>query len=120
MTKHDLKGLMPESWACIDCGINTAPGCLNREQLEHAFARDWNDQGVDQTINEFSEVYTVKPTVWEAAGVEPMGGCLCIGCLEERIGRTLTQKDFVRKHPLNTVPGTERLLARRGGVRLRQ
>ena len=46
--------------------------------------------------------------IWEAAGMEPMAGCLCIGCLEKRIGRQLTPKDFMRKHP-------SRLLARREG-----
>jgi hypothetical protein len=28
MEKPDLRGKVPESWACIDCGINTAPGPL--------------------------------------------------------------------------------------------
>ena len=37
MEKPDLRGKVPESWACIDCGINTAPGLMNREQLEQAF-----------------------------------------------------------------------------------
>jgi len=49
---------------------------------------------------------------WEAANMELMGGCLCIGCLEKRFGRTLTSKDFMRNHPLNSLPGTKRLLAR--------
>jgi hypothetical protein len=109
----DQRGKMPESWACIDCGIDTAPGLMNREQLEQALALDWNDQVVNQTVDERAEVYTVEPKVWEAAGMELMGGCLCIGCLEKRIGRTLTAKDFVRGHPFNSLPGTKRLLARR-------
>ena len=57
-------------------------------------AADWSDKGVTQTINSWSEVYTVKPAVWKAAGMEPMDGCLCIGCLEQRLGRTLTARDF--------------------------
>ena len=85
----------------------------NREKLEQALALDWNDQVVNQTVDERAEVYTVEPKVWEAAGMELMGGCLCIGCLEKRIGRTLTAKDFVRGHPFNSLPGTKRLLARR-------
>jgi hypothetical protein len=113
--KPDLRGKLPESWACIDCGINTAPGLLNREQMEHAMATDWNNQGVDQTIDERSEVYTVKSAVWKAAGIGPMAGCLCIGCLEQRLGRSLTPRDFLRNHPFNQIPGTERLLARRQG-----
>jgi hypothetical protein len=109
----DLRGRIPESWACIDCGINTAPGCMNRAQLERAFAADWNNQGVKQRIHERSEVYTVKPAIWEAAGIEGMGGCLCIGCLEKRLGRTLIPRDFLRNDPFNSMPGTDRLLSRR-------
>ena len=115
MEQPDLKGLAPESWCCIDCGINTAPGLKNREQLEQALALDWSDQGVEQTVNEFSEVYTVRAKVWKAAGMEPMAGCLCIGCLERRLGRMLTRKDFMRNHPFASLLGTKRLLARRDG-----
>src|SRR5215831_16015926 len=41
-----------------------------------------------------------------------MGGCVCIGCLEKRLGRKLTPKDFPRRHPFNSLPGTERLIER--------
>jgi hypothetical protein len=34
----DLKGLVPESWCCVDCGVNTAPGLLNRTEMEKAIA----------------------------------------------------------------------------------
>ena len=74
-----------------------------------------NNEGVKQTFDEFTEVYTIKAKVWKAAGMEPMGGCLCIGCLEKRFGRTLTAKDFMRRHPFSSLPGTARLLARRDG-----
>ena len=45
-----------------------------------------------------------------------MAGCLCIGCLEKRIGRRLKPKDFLRGDPFNDdlLPGTPRLLKRRG------
>jgi hypothetical protein len=112
----DMRGLIPESWACIDCGINTAPGLVNRRQAEQAFAADWENRGVDQTVDEWSEVYCVKPAIWKVAGMEGYGGCLCIGCLEIRIVRPLVPKDFKRNHPLNWLPGTKRLLARRDGV----
>jgi len=115
MMKRIPKGRLPESWACIDCGINTAPGFLNRAEMEQALAADWNKQGVAQTVDDWSEVYTVKPWVWKAAGMDEFGGCLCIGCLEKRLGRPLTPKDFPRNDPLNSLPGTERLLARRDG-----
>jgi hypothetical protein len=55
---------------------------------------DWNKQGVKQTVDNWSEVYTVKPAVWKAAGMGEMDGCLCIGCVEKRLGRALTPKDF--------------------------
>ena len=41
MEKPDLHGKVPESRACIDCGINTAPGDLPREEMEQALAADW-------------------------------------------------------------------------------
>jgi hypothetical protein len=113
--KPDLRGKGAESWACVDCGVNTNPGSLNRVEMEQAFARDWNNQGVQVTYSKSSEVYIVEPAVWKAAGMEPMGGCLCIGCLEKRLGRKLTRKDFVRNHPLNKLPGSKRLLRRRDG-----
>lgn len=40
-------------------------------------------------------------------------GCLCIGCLELRLGRRLVPKDFP-EHPFNRMPGTRRLMERRG------
>jgi hypothetical protein len=111
-TKVDARGKTPESWACIDCGINTAPGMLNRTQIEQAFLNDWSNQGAGQSIDDWSEVYMVNPPIWKAAGMEDMGGCLCIGCLEKRLGRLLTPKDFLRKHPFNSMPGSKRLVVR--------
>jgi hypothetical protein len=117
-----LKGLTPESWLCIDCGANTSPGMSTRVELEAAFAAleaagfvDDND-GVTQSFTSQSEVYIVRDKVWQAAGMEPMGGCLCIGCLEKRLGRLLRPKDFQRGHVFNLphIPGTPRLLKRRG------
>ena len=84
--EFDPRGKTPEGWCCVDCGAaitNLAP-----------------------------EAYTVRNTVWKAAGMERMGGCLCVGCLEKRLGRRLRPKDFTR-HALNTMPGTDRLIERR-------
>jgi len=25
---------IPKSWACIDCGVNTAPGCMNAGHVQ--------------------------------------------------------------------------------------
>ena len=122
----DLKDRTAESWLCIDCGINTAPGLFNRVEMERAFAfeaakariegRGEEEAGIDQRIGDNSEVYMVRGTVWKSAGMTDFGGCLCIACLEKRLGRTLKPKDFQRGHPFNNLPGTSRLLQRRGGV----
>jgi hypothetical protein len=32
----DFRGIAPESWLCIDCGMNTSPGALNRSEPEAA------------------------------------------------------------------------------------
>jgi hypothetical protein len=67
-------------------------------------------------ISTDSEIYTVRDKVWKAAGMEGWGGCLCIGCLEKRIGRKLKPKDFDRNHAFNLpgLPRTERLRDRLG------
>ena len=114
----NFDGLTPESWCCIDCGANTAPGCLNRAALENAvkaLGKLWETDAasVKQTIDDQSEVYMVRAVVWKQTGVAPMGGCLCIACLEQRIGRRLRPKDFLRGHAFNEMPGTQRLLNRR-------
>jgi hypothetical protein len=114
----DFSGLIPESWLCVDCGFNTAPGLKNTRQAQAEAAMLgalWDNDlaGIDQRIGFDSEVYTVRAAVWKKAGMEEMGGCLCIGCLEKRIGRRLKPKDFYRDHPFNTMPGTQRLLDRR-------
>jgi hypothetical protein len=115
----DFRGIAPESWLCIDCNVNTAPGLLNRVELENA-ARElgeaWktDEKGIDQTIGSDAEVYTVRDAVWKKAGMGSMGGCLCIGCLEKRLGRRLKPKDFQRNDAFSAVPGTQRLLKRQG------
>jgi len=57
----NFDGLTPESWCCIDCGVNTAPGCLNRAELENAakaLGKLWETDAasVKQSINDRSEV----------------------------------------------------------------
>ena len=114
---YDLKGVTPESWCCVDCGINTAPGFPSRIEMERAFNGEvlkLEPTKLHHTYNERCEVYMVRNSVWKTAGIDPMGGCLCIGCLEQRIGRKLRAKDFTH-HLFNRLPGTDRLLERRGG-----
>lgn len=107
-----LKGLTSEHHNCVDCGYNTNPGAPPRELAEFLMARDG---AVRMTYTAESEVYLVRDAVWKAAGMEPYGGCLCIACLEKRIGRRLKPKDFP-EHPLNYphLPCTDRLRQRRG------
>ena len=117
MTKPDLEGLAPESWHCVDCGVNTAPGMLGRAELERAFealeaaGKTAPEDGVEQQIIAGSEVYTVRDAVWKASGMEPYGGCLCVGCLEKRLGRKLRPKDFLKGHSFKS----PRVGAGRGG-----
>jgi hypothetical protein len=119
-----LKGVTPESWCCIDCGFNTAPSCKTRVEYERAFAGQKalgipNDQqSVEAGVDNRSEIYSVRDAVWKKAGMAPWGGCLCIGCLEQRIGRKLKPRDFERDHPFNSphFPATPRLTWRRERV----
>lgn len=62
---------------CVDCGTDTNPANGQR-----------------------SEFYMVHDDVWADAGMEPCGGCLCVGCLEKRLGRKLWSGDF-RDVPIN-------------------
>ena len=114
------KGVMSEHHNCIDCGVNTAPGCATREQVDNMLRASVLRADPDKldtiTFGEHTEQYFVHDKVWKQAGMEPWGGCLCIGCLEKRLGRRLRPKDFVRSHPFNQLPGTERLLDRRGDL----
>jgi hypothetical protein len=119
--ENDLRGLISESFNCIDCGYNTAPGNLNRAESEQEYARQTaagikkQKQSVTVTHDHRSETYIVHEHVWKRAGMAGgYSGCLCIGCLEKRIGRPLRPEDFP-DHVFNTrLPGTPRLLERQG------
>lgn len=103
------QGHVTEDWLCIDCGINTAPGVPDGLTA----LREIEATGASEmTIGPDTEMYMVRDAVWKKAGMEPFGGCLCIGCLERRLGRKLKPKDF-SPHPFNGLPGSERLLRRR-------
>ena len=108
-----LVGLHSESQCCVDCGYNTNPGLPPRELAEFLMNRDGS---APMTFTCDSENYIVKHSVWKAVGIKPYGGCLCIGCLERRIGRKLKPRDFDRNHIFNSpdLPRTERLRDRLG------
>jgi len=109
-----LKGTWSESHCCVDCGYNTFPGAPPRELAEYLLDRDGN---VPLHVTNECEIFFVKDSIWKKSGLAPYGGCLCVGCLERRIGRKLRAKDFSFDHPFNQphVPCTERLRERRGG-----
>lgn len=58
---------------CVDCGVD----CLK--------------------INEY---YMVTKSCWKRARMTPCGGMLCVGCLEKRLGKKLTPRNFM-DCPLN-------------------
>ena len=35
--QFDLIGVTPESWTCVDCGVNTAPGYPTRIEMEWSY-----------------------------------------------------------------------------------
>jgi hypothetical protein len=112
----DMTGYTSDSHLCIDCGFNTAPGYPTRAELESKYAGIGRPAEVEACIDSNSEVFMLREKVWAETGVAGYGGCLCVGCVEKRIGRTLKPKDFLRGHAFNgpRIPGSPRLLKRRG------
>jgi hypothetical protein len=108
----------PETWDCVDCGVNTAPGIFGRTEALRNIKRLGYSK---QTFNLKMEVYTVRAAVWKRARMSVDGGCLCIGCLERRLKKwrkpRLKPDDIVFDHPFNALPATKRLLDRRGDLK---
>lgn len=63
----------PRGFECLDCGTNTSTIC---------------------------EYYMVHSYLWHLANPDRPEGMLCIGCLENRIGRQLRSGDFIHA-PIN-------------------
>src|SRR6266540_153151 len=82
-----------ESWLCVDCGRDTAPGTPSGPASRRALKRRGK---VKVRVDARSEYYMLRDAVWKRAGMDGWGGCLCIGCIEKpkRLGRKLTPKDF--------------------------
>ena len=99
---------------CLDCGVNAAPGMSSGASLRRQAERG---EVAEAYLTPDDEVYVVRNSVWAKAGMTPFGGCLCIGCLEKRLGRRLGPEDFDRTSPFeNTILctcGSPRLLYRR-------
>ena len=65
------------------------------------------------TLGEF---YRLRDHIWAGANCNATGAELCIGCVDERLGRRLTREDFDNV-PANfdrTIPKRQRLLYRLG------
>jgi hypothetical protein len=67
----------PAPVPCNDCGVNTIPAT--------------NERG--GTPKGCCEYYMVHDELWAKAGMK--NGFLCVGCLEQRLGRELIAGDFV-------------------------
>ena len=92
---------VPESWLCADCGYDTAPYLPAKAQVRAWCKAVGYERAADEVADRRTalahdpavasrcEIYMVKPAVWAQAGMEPFGGCLCVGCLELRLGRRL-------------------------------
>lgn len=55
---------------------------------------DCRDCGMDTRDGVGGEIYLVHDELWQQYGPEGGIGCLCVGCLEDRMGRRLTVSDF--------------------------
>ena len=114
MSEMEQDANITESWVCVDCGITTAPGVPPGPLTRMLLARDGS---FSVTVNAESEIYMVRSAIWKKAGMKPFGGCLCIGCLEKRLGRKLKRRDFDQRSPFEntavSLKGTPRLLDRR-------
>ncbi len=51
-------------------------------------------QCADCSMNLLMEWFMVHDSIWAETGLRSNGGCLCVGCLETRIGRQLRPDDF--------------------------
>jgi hypothetical protein len=84
-----------DSESCADCGIDTTP-CTGKRGCRHIGR--W-------------EHYMVHDEVWSVANGARF---LCVGCIEQRLGRQLTAEDFTGA-PINDADpwDTPRLAARK-------
>jgi len=62
------------------------------QETESLTETDCLDCGID--TDDSNEYYMLKKSVWKETGLTLHEGILCIGCVEVRLGRQLTNKDF--------------------------
>src|SRR5262249_10220981 len=117
----------PDNWDCIDCGRDTLPGSnyrlfkmlglpvsLRGSVKAGTKKRPSTIEISLQPPTHNAEMFALHSRIWRAAGAPD--GCLCVGCVERRIGRKLTSRDFLKRHPLNKPASyvSRRLRDRRG------
>ena len=102
---------------------------MNMERNRHAVRRShttkpdaWKQRfaclDCAQDVLTAGECYMLRDPVWLKANPQRRGA-LCIGCVEARLGRTLTAEDFqgtpLDHHLINGPALSRRLMARIGG-----
>ena len=67
-----------------------------QNKLDKKHDRLWDPRCKDCKVDThyIKESYMVMDHLWLSAGMTSDGGRLCIKCLEKRIGRKLTKRDF--------------------------
>jgi hypothetical protein len=78
-----IKGTTPESWCCVDCGINTAAGFPSRIEMERAYngaALRLEKPTISVQFNEHCEVYTLMALMRHAVMTRrgPLAGVIRI------------------------------------------
>jgi hypothetical protein len=116
MTYSIPKGAIPESWNCVDCGVNTAPGLYGRAMMEAAIAAigvaAWEREGVEQTYDDQTEVYTVREAIWKRPAWIPMAvACASAVWSSDSVAQT---QGFPPGRCIHQVPTTPRLIERQG------
>jgi ribosomal protein L34E len=87
---------------------------LNHKQMGWRRRKDpFECKDCGTSTHDMREYYMVHDSVWGDAGMNPYEGMLCIGCLEDRLGRRLTPADFTDAE-VNTWRASERLQNRQG------
>jgi hypothetical protein len=90
----EAEGLYYEDGCCVDCGKDTTPHTIVRDGDVNGFGMEFTRDVTIRFEPETWDFYSVKDRVWAKAGLTETGGCLCVGCLENRLGRRLRPKDF--------------------------